>query len=304
MSRLRSYAQLVRLPALPTALADVCLGALATDALPGHLLPFFFLLLATACLYSAGMVWNDYFDQDQDRRERPTRPLPSGLVTPREAVRLGLGLLAAGVCFACLAGATHPAASGAAQSLSPILALMLVGAILLYDRWLKRMWLGPLGMGTCRFLNALLAVSVSGALTWPGLHLALIVGLYIVGVTWFARTEARRSNPFALGGAAVVMLLSLILALPLPLYGEWGHSSPLFPYLLVALGFIVGIPVYQAIVKPVPERVQAGVKRALFGLILFDAVLASAFAGSMGLMILLLLMPALYLNRKRWLYAT
>jgi 4-hydroxybenzoate polyprenyltransferase len=250
------------------------------------------------------MVWNDYFDQDQDRRERPTRPLPSGQVTPREAVRLGMGLLAAGVCFACLAGLTHPKDS-AISYLSPVLAVLLVGGILLYDRWLKRTWLGPIGMGLCRFLNVLLGVSVVGGLMPQGLHLASIVGLYIVGVTWFARTEAKRSNPMALGGAALVMLCSLLLALPLPEYNlERGQSSPLFPYLLVALGFIVGIPTYQAIRKPVPERVQAGVKRALFGLIILDAILASALAGSWGLVILLLLTPALYLNRKRWLYAT
>ncbi len=243
------------------------------------------------------MAWNDYFDQEQDARERPFRPLPSKQVTPREVVRLGVALLAAGVCCACLAGLTHPARVEANAYLSPVLALLLVGAILLYDRFLKRIWLGPVGMGLCRFLNILLAVSASGKLSLPGLHLALIVGLYIVGVTWFARTEARRSNPMALGGAAMLMLFSLMSALPLPEYVEAGKSSPLFPYLLVALGFIVGIPVCQAIAKPTPENVQAGVRRALFSLIIFDAV-------SVGLLILLLLTPTLYLNRKRWLYAT
>jgi 4-hydroxybenzoate polyprenyltransferase len=305
MSRLRSYAQLVRLPALPTALADICLGAVAAGAFPRHLLPFLLLLFASGCLYSAGMVWNDFFDLDQDTRERPFRPLPSKQVTPRAAGRFGMGLLAAGVCFACLAGLTHPPGAEVTPYLSPALALLLVSAILLYDRWLKRTWLGPASMGTCRFLNILLAVSASGSLPGLGFHLALIVGLYIVGVTWFARTEARRSSPIALGGAALTMLLSLILALPLPAaHVEPGQSSPLFPYLLVALGFIVGIPVCKAIAKPVPENVQAGVKRALFSLILLDAILASAFAGSAGLLILVLLTPTLYLNRKRWLYAT
>jgi 4-hydroxybenzoate polyprenyltransferase len=280
------------------------MGALATGALPHNLLPFLLLLVASGCLYCAGMVWNDYFDLEQDTRERPFRPLPSRQVTPREAMRLGSGLLAAGVCFACLAGLTHPADSEANPILSPVLALLLVGAILLYDRWLKRTWIGPIGMGACRFLNVLLAVSASGGLTKSGLHLAAVVGLYIVGVTWFARTEARRSSPYALGSAGVVMLLSLILALPLPEWVDRGRPSSLFPYLLVALGFIVGIPVCQAIAKPTPERVQAGVKRALFSLILLDAVLASALAGSIGLVILLLLTPTLYLNRKRWLYAT
>src|SRR5437667_10407683 len=101
MTRLRAYAQLVRLPNLPTALADICLAALALAVQPpaGDLVEGFpgvrlaLLLLASACLYSAGMVWNDYFDQEQDKHERPSRPLPSGRVKPAEAVRLGSALL-------------------------------------------------------------------------------------------------------------------------------------------------------------------------------------------------------------------
>ncbi|HTU16570.1 MAG TPA: UbiA family prenyltransferase [Gemmataceae bacterium] len=295
MSDLRAYAQLTRLPNLPTALADICLGALAAGALPQHALAFAALLPASACLYSAGMVWNDYFDQEQDRRERPFRPLPSGRVAPREAVWLGISLFAAGTLLALLAGRT-----------SLLIALCLMGAILAYDGWLKRTWAGPLAMGTCRFLNVLLGVSACGSLLGPrGAHLALIVGLYIVGVTWFARTEARLSNQNALRGAAAVMLVSLLLALPLPVFlPEGQHSSFLFPYLLVALGFWVGGPVVRAIANPAPSQVQAAVKRALMALILLDTVLATATAGAVGLVILLLLAPSLYLNRKRWLYAT
>jgi 4-hydroxybenzoate polyprenyltransferase len=208
MSDLRAYAQLVRLPNLPTALADICLGVLAAHALPEHGFAFAVLLLASSCLYSAGMVWNDYFDREQDRRERPFRPLPSGRIAPRQAVRLGVALLVVGVLLAALVGMT-----------SLWIAVCLVGAILAYDGWLKGTWAGPLAMGICRFLNVLLGVSACGSLLWPrGAHLALVVGLYIAGVTWFARTEARVSNQNALRGAAAVMLASLLLALPLPVF--------------------------------------------------------------------------------------
>ena len=295
MNDLRAYAQLLRLPNLPSALADICLGAVVANALPQHGLSFAVLLLASACLYSAGMVWNDYFDREQDRRERPLRPLPSGRVSRRQAVWLGIGLLVAGVLLALPAGTT-----------SLLLALCLVGAILAYDGWLKHTWAGPLAMGTCRFLNVLLGVSASGSLLGVrGVHLALIVGLYIVGVTWFARTEARMSNQNALRGAAAVMLASLLLALPLPVFlPEGQHGSFLFPYLLVALGFWIGVPVMRAIAQPIPSQVQAAVKCALMALILLDAVLATATAGSVGLLILVLLAPSLYLNRRSWLYAT
>src|SRR5437763_11699912 len=98
------------------------------------------------------------------------------------------------------------------------------------------------------------------------------------------------------------MLASLLLALPLPGRLPPDTSSPLFPYLLVGLGFLVGIPVCQAIALPTPPRVQAAVKRSLMGLVVLDAVLATAFAGALGLLILVLLLPALYLGR--WLYST
>jgi 4-hydroxybenzoate polyprenyltransferase len=295
MSDLRAYAQLVRLPNLPSALADICLGALAAHALPEHGPSFVLLLIASGCLYWSGMVWNDYFDREQDRRERPFRPLPSGRISLPQAVRLGVVLMAGGLL-----------ASFLARGPSLIVAACLVLAILLYDGWLKRTWAGPLAMGSCRFLNVLLGVSASGSLLWPrGAHLALVVGLYIVGVTWFARTEAWLSSQNALRGAAVVMLLSLVLALPLPIFlPEGQNSSFLFPYLLVAFGFLVGIPVVRAIARPTPPQVQAAIKRALMGLVVLDAVLATATAGVLGLLILLLLAPSLYLHRRSWLYAT
>jgi hypothetical protein len=58
------------------------------------------------------------------------------------------------------------------------------------------------------------------------------------------------------------------------------------------------------IANPTPTYVQAAVKYALMALILLDAVLATATAGLVGLLILLLLAPSLYLNRRSWLYAT
>jgi 4-hydroxybenzoate polyprenyltransferase len=300
LAQLKPYAQLVRLPNVFTAFADICLGGLAAHILPDRWLPFLFLLLSSGCLYCAGMVWNDFFDIDQDRKERPFRPIPSGRVPRERAGRLGAGLLLMGVGLATLAGV-----SASAWNWVPVaLALALVAAILLYDAWLKRTWAGPLGMGACRFLNVLLGVSVAadGAAPWS-VHAAAVVGLYIVGVTWFARTEARASKQSTLAAAALVMLAALLLALPLPLWLQPPEaSSPLFPYLLVALGLLVGIPAGEAVAHPAPAQVQAAVKRAIMGLVLLDAVLATALAGAIGLVILLLLLPALYLGR--WIYST
>jgi 4-hydroxybenzoate polyprenyltransferase len=309
MSWFRTYAQLVRLPNVFTAMADILLGALATRATASDFsetawwISLASLLAASACLYSAGMVWNDFFDVEQDRRERPFRPIPSGRVSRRAAARLGMLLLGAGLGLASIAG-WH---DDTFVALPPILAGLLAVSILLYDGWLKRTWFGPLGMGTCRFLNVLMGLCAGrpGGADFPwdwGVHLAAVVGNYIVGVTWFARTEARTSHRTALAAAAAVMLAALALALPLPVWFAPDTSSPLFPYLLVALGLWVGIPAADAINQPSPRLVQKAVKRAIFGLVILDATLATAVAGAIGLVILILLLPALYLGR--WLYST
>ena len=308
MNRLQPYAQLIRLPNLPTALADIALGALATGVLaePRRWPVYLLLMLASACLYCGGMAWNDFFDREEDRLERPDRPLPSGKITPRQAALAATGLVTAGVLLAFLAGLMQ-----GTWAASTVLALLLTGAIFLYDAWLKHTLAGPVGMGACRFLNVLLGMAPAAPdVLWTrGMYLAFLVGIYIVGVTWLARTEARVSSRAALVAAASVMGLSLLMALPLPtlplpLTPPAEASSPLFPYLLVGLGFFVGFPVVAATRTPTPGRVQSAVKRSLMGLILLDTVLATALAGTPGLLLLVLMAPSVYLNRKKWLYAT
>lgn len=289
---LKATAQLVRLPNVFTALADVALGAFVAGLWsPGTAL----LALASACLYSAGMAFNDWFDLDVDRRERPARPLPAGRLSPRFALGFGSALLALGVVAAWFAGGMTSCGW----------ALGLVAAILLYDGWLKRTNLGPISMAACRFLNVLLALSLADveAVPWPlRLHLAGVVGVYIVGVTWFARQEAETSRRDSLTKAALVIAVAFALALALPTHRPAGTASPLFPYLLVAFGLFLGGRIVRAIRDPSPGFVQAAVKSAVLGLVVLDALAASALAGSAGLLILLLLPPGLWLGR--WLYST
>jgi hypothetical protein len=301
MKRLRPYAQLVRLPNVFTALADIVMAGLVCGALPAAWFAVLLVALTSACLYCGGMVLNDYFDVDQDRRERPFRPIPSGRITRRGAGGLGALLLGCGLLIAALA--TRVLERGGPV----VVASLLIGAILLYDGWLKRTWAGPGGMGACRFLNLLLGVTPAPHPDWGrALYLALIVGVYIAGVTWFARTEARSSRPAVLTAAAALMLAGLALALPLPVLlkdSDWpADTFFLYPVLLVTFGFAVGMPVYRAIAAPTPPRVQAAVKVAVLGLVALDSILATAAVGIAGLVLLVLLPPSLYLGR--WIYTT
>jgi ABC-type branched-subunit amino acid transport system permease subunit len=79
-------------------------------------------------------------------------------------------------------------------------------------------------------------------------------------------------------------------------------TLPISAVICAGFGFLIGLPVTRALGKPVPDHVQAAVKRAVLGLVVFDAVLATAAAGELGLILLLLLPPALFLGRR--LYST
>jgi 4-hydroxybenzoate polyprenyltransferase len=300
-SRLLALAQLVRLPNVFTAFADICLAACAAGYLTSRPVVFALMLAGSGCLYLAGMVWNDHFDRHDDAKTRPTRPIPSGRVTLRTVRLLGSLLLLAGVGFANTAVFVGHPNDTSMPTWFGFGTTLLVLLILLYDSWLKHSPLGPLAMGGCRLLNVLLgywAGEAAGVSLPLSLHVAGVVGLYIVGVTWFARTEEGTSKRSMLIAASVVMLVALGLAAVIPLHFEPGQTPWYFLYLLVAFGFVVGWPIATAIRTPSATNVQAAVKRCILGLVLLDAVLATAFVGWPGLLIGLLLVPAMLLGRR------
>ena len=186
----------MRLPNVFTAFADIAMTAcVGVAVLPSigeeYVRTIALIAAASGCLYLAGMVWNDVFDLAEDKRDRPFRPLPSGRIDLRTAALLGSILTLAGVGLAVVSGAIG-------------LGIGLACAILLYDAWLKRTPFGPVAMAACRFLNVMLGLSaIPEELLVDGLrvHVAGVVGIYIVGVTWFARTEASESNRRHLRGA-------------------------------------------------------------------------------------------------------
>ncbi len=58
--------------------------------------------LSAALLMAGTMAINDYYDLEIDRINRPDRPLPSGAITPHQAISVGLGSSAVGLAVAAL----------------------------------------------------------------------------------------------------------------------------------------------------------------------------------------------------------
>lgn len=310
-SSLRSYLQLVRMPNVFTALADVMMGFLVTHdpaPFPTLRLPatFWALLAASACLYSAGMVLNDVYDLEADRRERPQRPLPSGRISHSFARALGFLLLLAGVALAFLASYLSTTLRGGC------VALLLAVAIVFYDGVLKRTPLAPLVMGSCRMLNVLLGMSA--AASWHEMHyvIAAGIGIYITGVTAFARTEAQQSNRLRLALGTAVMLAGIGL---LASYPNWADalldevSQPRFadparwPLVWTMVGLMIGWRCLWAVFDPAPNRVQYAVRNCIFSLIMLDGMVTFGVRGlAWAVAVLLLLLPTMYLGR--WIYST
>lgn len=308
MSRLRDYLQLCRFPAVFTAMADIFLGFMLVHVSLQPTAEFGALLAASSCLYLAGMVFNDVFDRRIDAIERPQRPIPSGRIPLKRAVSFGTTLVIAGLAAAAFAGTR-----------SLFVALLLTTCIFAYDALLKKTPLGPLAMGGCRFLNVILGASSAG-LRWtapwglPHVFIAAALGIYVVGVTLFAKKEAERSTRAGLITATVVINIGLALLLLLSYgvlsrYLSWNGAPDARTPSLLFLAFValnLNRRAVRAINDPAPQRVQAAVRVMLLSIISLDAGLIYAKLGGDGIAFVaatfVLIVPSLMIGR--WLYVT
>ena len=310
-SRLLSWLRLLRLPNVFTALADVTMGFLFDRQSLEPVAAFICLATASALLYTAGMVLNDVFDIDIDTRERPQRPLPSGQISLPLARALGLAMLALGVLFGWLAGLVFAQADVPAWR-SGTVATLLAALVVLYDAWLKRTPFGPLGMGACRFTNVLLGMSLTNQVppvavlgyTPDQLLAAGGIGLYFVGVTWFAKNEAGRSSVWQLLAAMAAMAAGVSLLAAIPHWRSVLFPQPwMYQVLLGLLALTVLRRCLVAVFDPSPATVQNAVKHSILSLIWLDAAIVAAVAPlPYAFAIAALLIPALLLGR--WVYST
>ena len=326
MKRLFAYFQLLRLPNVFTAMADVFMGFLISH---GSLEPwseFVPLLLASSCLYLAGMVLNDWFDIEVDRLERPGRPLPSGRIPRSHALVLGVALVLGGVAAAFWVG-----------GMSRNVALLLAACVLLYDGLLKDTLLGPAIMGLCRALNVLLGMSSLPGSIWLfepgpqawrfGTMAAAGMGLYIMSVTRLARSEAApiaTAQPVSstLGMNLGLLLVAMAYASLRMVPGGPASTDPYWirasiepnaysehvrmygaACLWAAVVLITNGMVWRAMSDPQPSKIQQAVKACIVSLIGLDAAVVALVNGPVWACgLLLLLVPTLTLGR--WVYST
>jgi 4-hydroxybenzoate polyprenyltransferase len=314
--RLLDYLRLMRISNLFTAVADVAMGFLFVHPTFEPVGVLVCLVVASGLLYTAGMVLNDVFDVERDRRERPERPIPAGRIDLATARQLGWGLLIAGLALGWAAGYLPGAASELAWR-SGAVATALFVMILAYNAMLKQTPLGPLAMGACRLFNVLLGMSAAAPFAegWnlagfnaPQLVAAAGIGLYITGVAWLARDEATISDRVRLSLATAAIMAGVAALGPvhrLLVEHQGARLLLLEPYWWMLLGMLA-ITILRrcsiAISNPEPQQVRYAVRHALWSLIMLDAALVLLVRDLYALAIVALLIPTAILGR--WVAST
>lgn len=285
-AKLYGYLDLVRVPNLFTAVADVLAGYLYAG---GRLQDWETLLplgLASACLYAAGVALNDVHDASDDAQRRPRRPIPFGRVSRRSAIILCAIFFTVGLGLTATVSARAIATAGG-----------LVAAIFLYDIVLKSTSMAPVAMGLCRALNLMLGMSVhtlslSAALIVP----ALLIWLYVASLTYFARHEAGESYSRRLIAGTVGICFAVIGLAALPWIVVGAHSSCLL--LVAALAVVLGYNGIKAAREQERARTQHVVSLFVCGIVLMDACIVWASRGPLiATSVAFLLVPTLFLRK-------
>ncbi len=300
MNRIFAHLILMRPANIITAIADIMLGFAASGSVltllkynsasvwEQPLLHYlFWLMLATVGLYGGGVVFNDVFDAELDRVERPERPIPSGAASRVSATLLGSFLLIMGIGAAFQVSVT-----------SGILAVIIAMLALIYDAIGKHHPVfGPLNMGACRGVNLLLGLSAVPAAVSVYWYLAFIPIIYIAAITAISRGEVHGGDKRILMGALSLYLL-VIGGIFMLMRLEQFNILYAIPFLL-AFSYLIFPPLLKALKSLEAMHIRMAVKAGVIALIVMDATIAAGFAGwAYGLIVLALFPISRFLAKQ------
>lgn len=232
----------------------------------------------TAVVTGFGNLINDLYDRDIDRVNKPSRPIPSGRLSPRYVGRF------------YWAGSVVTVATMVALLDGPVLALILAWQVLLYiyARFGKRIFFaGGLLIASIAasafFGGAAVAGDYSAAFFPAGFAFLLVLGRELVkgaedvagDRTAGALTPAVRYGVGTTVCGGVTMLLLCVMVVPLP--GLTGYYGKVY-VLAIELLFAPGVLVASAIALRMPD--PAGLSRAssILKVQMFLGILALASA--------------------------
>lgn len=300
-SRIRAYLELIRYPLFAIPLVATLPGVVLAANESGWNFRVPLALLTALLGYFAGMIKNDYFHRESDRRTHPFRPIPSGRIAPREALRVASGLY-----LLCLAFGF------AMNPLSGTMVILLIAISHSYNAYLKRrgIWgslILPLGIG---LLSVFGAISVSGrvpTLVWFSFAAVFLYdfGTHITSTFKDLERDASlgiQTTPLQLGKRTALTLSSgaTLLAFGVSLIPLVGGVSPLYAG-WIGISFVVtAITRLPLLVHPTERNGYRALEGSMMAAIAFFPALGATVVPFWTWSILL----GLLLAMTRWLLHT
>jgi 4-hydroxybenzoate polyprenyltransferase len=218
ISKTHAWLSMMRISNSPTVLSNILVGTAIAITMQSkywtlNLSYDSFFAICILVVYFAGMILNDAFDANYDKKHRPDRPIPSGLIPRSFAWIAGLTLLGAVSVF----GIGHGAANGL---------VLLVLAVLLYT-FLHR-WFVPalVLMAICRGLVYFIVANPSQSDDMSFLiTFCLVLAFYTAVLTCIGRFENDKSTKFTWITWVLLVSPAYIVFAYLP--NSWIASIPL-----------------------------------------------------------------------------
>ena len=276
----KEYLQLVRLPGIFTAFSNVLIGYFFSFSFNSEVIFLPYLLATSGMLFCSGMIFNDYFDYNLDKKERSFRPLPSGKISKQNALLIGFIFLILANISAFFLGFD-----------SLIISLILSCMILFYNLKLKSIsFLGILNLSVIRMLNILLGFSIIG-ISFEFIQYLFPLGIFIVGISILAKNEIK-SNLVIYKKLNKIITIITIASVSILVITNFQFESLLF------LGLFSFLSVYSLFFK----KIQNQITFQLLLIILLDSILISFFVPlQFSILVSLLILPAYVISKKLYL---
>ena len=290
-----NYLTLIRFPNIFTTIPNIILGYfLFTDIQDTDYLDLSILLIVSILLYIGGVVLNDYFDITKDKKERPSRPLPSNIIPKRNALYISISCFLSSLFLSLYTSLT-----------GLLITITMLILIFIYNSYSKERISGPPNMGAIRSLNILLGSSTSFSFSMFDLQLIdskipiIIISefSYVCLITWLSRNETEDKSfnkKFLLTFSTIyLMIVFMIFLIFIDIFNVNSVLN------LTIFATIIIYSHYLSIKRNF--SIQKLISILIVLMVAFDSIFISGSIGILyGLMILLLIPLIFFLSKKMY----
>jgi 4-hydroxybenzoate polyprenyltransferase len=251
------------------------------------------LVTISTLLYCVGLVLNDLFDYEIDKKERPNRPLASGKISRKVAIVLVIILITIALILSLLISVTT-------FSISVLLLAIIFG----YDKYLKHTKAGPFTIAAARVTNVILGTTanINSIETFPQnillMFVLTITFVYVSLIGFLSRYEVQGFSKNIKSYLIPVIISGIISSIVIfNMIGFFKYESLL---ILALFSFTMARTIYRIHNKD-PTGIQQTIQQMILSIIVLDSTFVTGMAGlDVGLPVLILLAPLLILARKMY----